>query len=57
MSGDKGWLVATVECRVCSHRHISVYPASILEEDNQECPNCHAMSCEPVEYHGPKSAA
>lgn len=51
----KGWLVAWVVCRMCKHRHVSVYPAAIMEsiEDNQECPKCHNMTCEPVEYIKP----
>ena len=41
-----GWLASTMKCRVCSHRHISVYPENIFEEDNQECPKCHARAAE-----------
>ena len=44
------WVVATCECRVCSHRHISVHPVQ-CDEDALECPKCHAMSAEVVEYH------
>lgn len=47
-----GWLVATVECRVCSDKHVSVYPADIAEEDNQECARCRSMSCEPTAWFG-----
>lgn len=47
---DVLWKVAMVECRICGHRHISVYPDNIKEEENQECTNCHNMTAEPIEY-------
>lgn len=49
---EPGWMAAICVCRVCSHRHVSVYPADITEEDNQECPRCHAMAAEPTEWIG-----
>ena len=42
------WEAAVVECRVCSHRHVSVHPV-VAPRENLECSRCHAMSCEVVE--------
>lgn len=52
MSG--GWLVAWCECRVCPDgaRHIAVFPVE-ADEDNLECPRCHAMASEAVEFIPP----
>lgn len=50
---SEGWLAAMCECRVCSKRHVSVYPTDIREEENQECPRCKAPACEPVFYIHP----
>lgn len=49
-----GWFVAWCECRVCPDgaRHLSVFPEE-ADEDHLECPRCHAMSCEAVEYIPP----
>lgn len=39
-----------VECRLCGHRHVSVWPEKMVGgEENQECPNCGNMTCAPVE--------
>lgn len=46
---EVGWLVALCKCRVCGKEHVSVYPEDIWEEENQECPTCHAMAAEPME--------
>lgn len=44
-----GWKTITVLCRICKHRHVSVYPADIVDEEHQECPDCHNMTCGPEE--------
>ena len=43
------WCCAAVECRMCGGRHVSVYPADIVDECSQECPDCGHMTCEPTE--------
>lgn len=44
-----GWLVARVECRICSHEHVSVHPVE-SDEDTLECPACHCRSSEILEH-------
>jgi hypothetical protein len=47
-SADGGlWTFSWVICRLCGHRHMAVYPCDIIEEENQECPRCRHMTCEP----------
>ena len=43
-----GYVVNRLRCRVCNYEHIAVYPENIQDEDNQECPKCRAMACEPM---------
>lgn len=46
---EEKWKAAMVECRLCHNIHAAVYPYSNLHEDNLECPNCHNMTCEPID--------
>ena len=45
MSWWAGWVV----CDVCGNRHVSVIEtdADRANLDDQECPNCSCMSCDP----------
>ena len=43
------WCTGTLECRMCGHQQVSVWPAEVLDEDAMECSNCGHMTCEPVE--------
>jgi hypothetical protein len=44
------WKTAWVVCRICGHRHVSVYPlVDELDECALQCPNCEHMTCEPDE--------
>ena len=55
MSDEGGWFVAWTECRVCPDgaRHISVFPSE-ADSDALECPRCHHMTSEAVEYIPPE---
>jgi len=46
-----GWFAAFCECRVCPDgaRHVAVFPEE-CDAENMECPRCHAMACQAVEY-------
>ena len=46
-----GWWAGLVECRICTHRHVSVCPISERSENpyNVECNRCHNMACDPVD--------
>jgi len=44
---DAGWTYGWCVCRLCGHRHMSVWPLAILDEDCQECPKCGHMTAEP----------
>lgn len=44
------WWTGKVKCRVCGHEHVSVIETDDGENlDDQECPNCHCVSCDPIE--------
>lgn len=45
------WWTGWVQCRICSDRHVSVIQVDdhgCVPED-QECPTCGNMSCDPEE--------
>jgi len=50
---DEGWVTATLECRICTHQHVSTYPYDIDDPHSQECPRCSYYAAGPIEYHGP----
>lgn len=46
------WWTGWVKCRVCSKSHVSVIPVpkeAPEPPDDQECPFCGCMACDPVE--------
>jgi hypothetical protein len=43
------WITSLLKCRICGTTHVAVYPSDIDDEDNQECPECGNMGCEPVD--------
>jgi hypothetical protein len=46
------WWRGLVECRICTHRQVSVVPirpGDSHEPDNLQCANCDNYSCDPVE--------
>jgi hypothetical protein len=42
------WRAADLECRVCGHRHVGVWPTSAVDDADLECSRCGEMACEPV---------
>jgi len=43
------WCSGALVCRMCAHEHVSVWPASIVDEECQECPECGNMTAGPSE--------
>lgn len=45
------WWTGLVECRICSHRHVSIMPIKkdSTAPENQQCARCKNMTCDPVE--------
>lgn len=43
------WWAGWVVCAVCGNRHVSVIPFEEDNLDDQECPGCGCMSCDPIE--------
>ncbi len=50
---EVGWFAAKIECLICMHQQIAVYPAS-CDESKLECSNCGAQRSEVIEYGGSK---
>lgn len=48
-ASDGRWRHGWVVCRICGHRHMSVWPMDIVDECAQECSRCGHLACEPEE--------
>jgi hypothetical protein len=53
MASETGWCVAKVECTVCTHPWVALFPIA-ADEEALECPNCHYQDSEVLEYLGPE---
>ena len=53
MASEPYYFVARVECALCTHQWVGVFPYS-ADEGELECPNCHDQDSNVEEYLGPE---
>ncbi|KKL58467.1 hypothetical protein LCGC14_2225120 [marine sediment metagenome] len=46
------WLMATLVCRMCETRQVSIYPEDVFDETAMECEACGHMTAEPEDVEG-----